>query len=63
MKLIAITAKEAKRINIRNGMETWEEDGQRTFWATDEERSETWMFDSKKERDEAIERNNRKQTL
>jgi hypothetical protein len=59
MKLIAITAKEAKEINLRKGMETEENDGRRTFWATNEERTETWIYDSKKERDEAIERNNK----
>lgn len=59
MKLIAITAKQAKEINLKNGMETWEGDGQRTFWATDEEKTETWVYDSKKERDEAVKRNNK----
>ena len=58
IKLIAITAKEARDINLRNGMETEENDGHRTFWATNEERTDTWLYDSKKERDEAIERNN-----
>lgn len=58
MKLIAITAKEAREINLRTGMETEENDGHRTFWVTNEERTATWLYDSKKERDEAIERHN-----
>ena len=41
-----ITAKEAKRINEKLGLETWEEDGQKTYWAVDEEETEIYMFDS-----------------
>ena len=45
----AITAKEARKINERLGLE-WD-DEQRTFWAYDEESYEIYDFDSKKERD------------
>lgn len=58
MKLIVISAKEAREINLRNGMSTEECDGHRTFWATNEDRSETWIYESKRERDEDIARNN-----
>lgn len=58
-KMKAITAKQAEAINRRNGMETWEGDGHKTFWATDDEERETWLFDSKSERDEFVQRNNR----
>ena len=54
----AITAKQAKVINRRNGMETLEGDGITTYWATDDDESATWFFDSKKERDEFVQRNN-----
>ena len=54
----AITAKQAKIINIRNGMGTEDMDGCRTYWATDDEELETWIFDNKKERDEYVRRNN-----
>ena len=53
----AITAKQAEVINRRNGLETLWGDGQ-TYWATDDEESATWDFDSKKERDEFVRRNN-----
>lgn len=55
MKLKAITAKEAKRINDKNGMGMPYGDG-RTFYATDENETEVWEFDSNVERDEAISR-------
>ena len=45
-----ITAKEAKRINEKLGLETWEEDGQKTYWAVDEDETEIYMFDSIAER-------------
>ena len=50
--LKAITAKEAKKINERLGL-SWE-DGQKTYWAYDDEADEIYDFDSKKERDEFI---------
>lgn len=53
MKLKAISAKEAKRINEKNGMSMPWGDG-RTFYATDENESEVWEFDSKAERDKAV---------
>ena len=53
----AITAKRAEIINRRNGLDTLWGNG-RTYWATDDEESVTWDFDSKKERDEFVRRNN-----
>lgn len=50
-----ITAREAEKINSRNGMDTWEEDGIKTYWATNEAETETWVFESKKERDKFVE--------
>ena len=50
-----ITAKEAKRINEKLGLETWEEDGQKTYWAVDEDETEIYMFDSIAERKEFLE--------
>lgn len=47
----AITPKQARVINTRNGMDTCDDDGIKTFWATNESETETWMFESKKERD------------
>ena len=55
----AITVKKADEINRKNGMETWAEDGCRTFWATNENESETWAFDSKKERDQFVAKHNK----
>lgn len=45
-----ITAREAEKIMDRLGL-CYGNDG-RTFYATDDEESEVWEFDSKKERDE-----------
>lgn len=56
MKYKKITPKQAKKINERNGMETWEQDGQKTYWATDEDETGTWFFDSLQERNEFVER-------
>lgn len=47
----AITAKQAYAINKRNGMETEENDGRKTYWATNESETETYSFESKIERD------------
>lgn len=52
----AITRKQAQKIGERSGYPITENDG-RTFYATDEKESEVWEYDSKKERDEAVERN------
>lgn len=61
MKVKKITAKEARAINRRLGMETWEDDGASTFWATDENESGCWVFDTKAERDEFVNRCNSKE--
>ena len=53
-----VTAREAKQINERLGL-SWD-DGQTTFWAYDEDHDEIYDFDSKKERDEFVERINAK---
>lgn len=54
----SITASQAKKINIKLGLSTWEEDGQKTYWATNEEETETYAFDSIRERKAFLERNN-----
>lgn len=54
MKLIPITAKEAKRLTRKLGL-CWggEQDG-KTFYATNEAQSEVWEYDTKAERDRAV---------
>lgn len=49
-----VTAKEAKVINEQLGL-SWE-DGEKTFWAYDEESGEIYDFYSKRERDEFVAR-------
>ena len=49
MKLIAITAREAEKLTKKLGLE-WGDD-QRTYYATDEDRTEIYAFDTKRERD------------
>ena len=53
----AITAREAKRIGEKTGFPPTEGDG-RTYYATNEEETELWEYDSKKERDEHVEKHN-----
>lgn len=48
----AITAKEAEKIMDELGL-CYGMDG-RTFYATNDDRSEIWEFDSKKERDQFV---------
>lgn len=55
-----ITAKKAREINTRTGMETWEEDGGKTYWAADEAETGTYFFDTLKERNEFVARHNEK---
>lgn len=50
MKKIKLTAKEAKKLAQELGLEIGD-DGT-TFYATNEEKTEIWEFDTKKERDE-----------
>ena len=52
MKLIKISAKEAKKLMTKLGL-GWGGDG-RTFYATNEERTEVWEFDSRAEREHYI---------
>lgn len=52
MKKIKITAKEAYKLANDLGLDICE-DGL-TFYATNEERTEIWEFDSKKERDNFV---------
>lgn len=54
MKRIKISAKEAIRIERSFGRDLCGEDDGRTFYATDEDRTGVWCFDTKKERDEFI---------
>ena len=53
MKLKAISARKAKEITFKLGL-CWTGDGVKTFYATNEEESEIWEFDTKVERDRAI---------
>lgn len=52
MKYIALTYKEAKKLTEELGL-CWGDD-KRTFYATNEDRTEIWEYDSKAERDRAI---------
>ena len=52
LKLIPITRIEAKTIGNLSGYPISEDD-RRTFYATNEERTEVWEFDTKAERDRA----------
>lgn len=54
MKKKAITAKSAEKISRKLGLD-YGNDG-RTFYATNEEESEIWEFDTKSERDEFVNR-------
>ena len=53
MKKIAITVKEAYRIAKELGINITQ-DNNRTYFATNEKRTELWEFDTKKERDDFI---------
>lgn len=55
MKVKKISAKEAKAITLKLGLCFG--DGQVTFYATDENESEVWEFDTKQERDAFLVRN------
>ena len=50
----AITAKQASKLMEKLGL-CFGDDG-RTFYATDKEETEVWEFDSKRERDEFVNR-------
>lgn len=52
MKIYPITRKEAQAIGIKTGYPITEDNG-RTFYATNEDKTEIWEFDTKKERDNA----------
>ena len=54
MKIHAITAKQAEKLTRKLGL-CFGGDG-RTYYATNDEESEIWEFDSKKDRDAAVER-------
>lgn len=54
MKAKKLTAKEAMKLMDKLGLD-YGNDG-RTFYATNEEETAVWEFDSKKERDEFLER-------
>ena len=55
----AITAKQAKKITERTGMCLSGELDGRTFYGTNIEETDVWEFDSKRERDAWVERNNK----
>lgn len=50
----AITAKQAYKLMKKLGVDFGEDS--RTFFATNEEESELWEFDTKRERDEFVNR-------
>lgn len=52
MKMIKLSAKEAHKLADKLGIDI-EDDGV-TFYATDEDKTEIWAFDTKKERDQFI---------
>jgi len=52
MKLHAITAKQAEKLTRKLGL-CFGQDG-RTYYATNEEETEIWEFDTKKARDAAV---------
>lgn len=52
MKKKAITAKYAYELTEKLGLCSGDDD--RTFYATNEEETEIWEFDSKKERDDFV---------
>ena len=58
-KFKAITSKKAQEITNKTGMALCGADDGRTFYATNEEESEVWLFDTKKERDAFVDRNNK----
>ncbi len=60
-KFKAITAKQAKAIGEKTGFPITEGNG-RTFYATTEDESDIFEFDTKRERDAWVERNNRRGT-
>ena len=53
----AITAKKAQEITDKTGMALCGAEDGRTFYATNEEETEVWLFDTKKERDAFVARN------
>lgn len=52
-KLKAISAKKAERLTKKLGLSWCGADDGITFYATDEEETEVWEFESKRERDRA----------
>lgn len=58
-KFKAITSKKAQEITNKTGMALCGADDGRTFYATNEEESGVWLFDTKKERDAFVDRNNK----
>ena len=58
IKVKAITARKAQEISNKTGMALCGEMDGRTFYATDENETEVWLFDSKKERDNFVQKNN-----
>lgn len=54
MKVKAITAKQAKKLSLEIGVCFGGEMDGRTFYATNEEETELWEFDTRRERDSFI---------
>lgn len=56
-RIKAINAKKAQEITDKTGMALCGAEDGRTFYATNEEETEVWLFDTKKERDAFVARN------
>lgn len=56
-RIKAINAKKAQEITDKTGMALCGAEDGRTFYATNEEETEVWLFDTKKERDSFVARN------
>ena len=56
MVRVKISAKEAKKLARELGIDI--DDEETTYYATNEERTEIWGFETKKRRDRFVDRNN-----
>lgn len=59
MRFKQITPKQAKVICNRLGLETFEDDDVKTFWASNEEETQVYIFDTNAERKEFLLKQNR----
>ena len=49
-----LTWKEAIKVNENLGLETWEDDDKRLYWASTDDETAIWSFDSAKERNDFV---------